>query len=79
MLISVQVEVDFLKIEGTVEHNLCCKVMVEADLTTSLCIPLPYYIYILCFRNLICCGWGYGCTLMLISVQVEVDFWKIEG
>jgi hypothetical protein len=42
--------------------------------------PTSIYIYIYCVsETFICCGWGYGCTLMLISVQVEVDFWKIEG
>jgi hypothetical protein len=32
------------------------------------CIPHPYNTYSKCFSTLICCGWAYGCTLMLIHL-----------
>ena len=29
------------------------------------CIPYPYWMYTKCFSTLRCCGWAYGCILML--------------
>ncbi len=29
-------------------------------------VPHPYWMYIKCFSTLICCGWAYGCTLILL-------------
>jgi len=29
------------------------------------CIPHPYWMYAKCFSTLRCCGWAYGCILML--------------
>ena len=68
MLISVQVEeIFFWKFK--VWLNTIDAVRSWWGLyTTSLCIPVPYYIYILCFQNLLCCEWGYGWILMRISV-----------
>ncbi len=31
-------------------------------------IPHPLHVYTKCFSTLICCGWAYGCTLMLIHL-----------
>ena len=44
--------------------------------TPTDCIPHPYWMYTKCFSTLRCCGWAYGCTLMLIYLlQWGVDFW----
>ncbi len=43
------------------------------------CIPHPYHMNVKRFSTLICCGWAYGCTLVLIHLKVGVDFRKIGG
>ena len=40
-----------------------CSVTVEAE--NPHCIPHPYWMYKKCFSTLKCCGWAYGCILML--------------
>ena len=41
------------------------------------CIPHPCWMYTkCCFSTLRCCGWAYGCILMIIHVQVRVNFRK---
>ena len=45
-LIAVQVEVDFWKIEGIIEHNWYCKVMIEAANHLTLHPTSILYIYI---------------------------------
>ena len=32
------------------------------------CIPHPYWVYSKCLGTLSCCGWAYGCILMLLYV-----------
>jgi len=44
------------------------------------CIPWPCHIYTKCFSTLRCCGWAYGCTLMLICLlRWMVDFCMAES
>ena len=37
------------------------------------CIPHPYWMYIKCFSTLRCCGWAYGCILMLLTHGNQKD------
>ena len=47
--------------------------------TCTDCIPHPCHMYTQCLSTLICCGWGYGCTLTLLRLcRSGVDFRKIE-
>jgi hypothetical protein len=43
------------------------------------CIPHPYHVYSKCFSTLMCCGWAYGCTLMLIHLWRWGILGKIGG
>jgi len=39
------------------------------------CIPHPHWMYKKCFSTLRCCGWAYGCIIIVvIRVQVGVNF-----
>jgi hypothetical protein len=47
--------------------------------TCTNCIPHSCHMYTQCFSTLICCGWAYGCTLILLRLcRAGVDFRKIE-
>ncbi len=35
-------------------------------------VPHPYWMYTKCFSTLICCGWTYGCTLILLYPRLHI-------
>ncbi len=45
---------------------------------TTDCISHPYWMYIKCLSNFICCGWAYGCTITLLYLcRWELNFGKL--
>jgi len=47
-------------------------------LATTDCLPHPFWKYTKCLSTFKCCGWAYGCTITLLSVQVWAKFWEIK-
>jgi hypothetical protein len=63
-VIHVQVGVNFR--ENRVWLSLYDVVVSWLRLPTPIdCIPHPYWMYTKWFSTLRCCGWAYGCILML--------------